>query len=133
MAKSDITILTIQCADAASQLYTRLATGAGDPQQSYNIFIDLFYRLYMMFRPNAELTGKITDWQDKVKMFDSLFARIKASDFQAVKTNNDGTKEIVHTNFIPDMAIGYWQIMLKDLVSVGVYNLTATDFVEREQ
>lgn len=115
MIKSDITLLTIQCRDAAGGLFTHMARNNGDALVSYNIFIDLFYQLFMVFRHNASETGKIKDWAKKEQVYDDFF-----------------NGPVAAGKYEPKKALGNWNMMLKDLVKVGVYNLTATEFVERE-
>lgn len=113
MVKTDITLLTIQCKDLEGSLFTKLSRHNGDPVATYNDFISIFYKLYHSFKYNARMIPTIKNWLEKEKIFDDFF---------------DNT--ILKGAYEPEKAIKFFRMLFEDMAPL-VYNITATEFVER--
>ena len=114
MVKTDITLLTIEARGWAGALFRRTSRNDGDILSCFNRFIEIFYQLYLSFKYNAEPIKKIEDWKKKQKFYDDLFYNKIAK------------------GEIPSNILNYFDAFLSDMVNAGIYNLSQTEFEERQ-
>lgn len=112
IVKADITLLFIQTRGWAGLFFRRLSRNDGDIMTAYSEFISYFFQLYMMFKYNAEFTGKVKEWKKKTETYDKLFKRIQDGE-------NVGN------------ILTYWNLLVDDMNQAGIYNLTETEYEGR--
>jgi hypothetical protein len=123
LVKTDFTLLAIQARALAGLLYKHCIDGkmAYEP---YLDFVQIFYQLYLYFKPNAEDTNKIDDWEEKEKFYDKLFYYDLIVGID-VKTT-DG--KVVKSKLFPFRLIRIFDSFVSDMKKCGIYDISAGEF-----
>lgn len=123
MVKTDITLLAIQARGLAGLLYKHCIDGKMS-YEPYLEFAQIFYQLYLFFKPNAEATNKIDDWSEKEKMYEKLFYHdlIVGREVQLA----DG--KVIKSKFFPFLLIRIFDDFVADMRKCGIYDLSMGEF-----
>ena len=109
MIRTDVTLLFIQARNYASMLFRRISENK-PIKDVYFDFVEVFFQLYLIFKHNAEQTGLVKDFEEKIKKLDDLFYN-----------------KIMQGKIVKNILL-YFDAFAKDLVRCGIYNLTYADY-----